>query len=200
MLDSVLQEKTYYQQNFNDLDLTGQKLHRIEFEDCSFNDCNFSNVTFSQCKFTDCTFIKCNMSLVNLGFSQFIEVVFEHCKVIGIDWTKANWPNLALFSPIKFHHCIVNHSSFYGLELKQLILVSCKVQDVDFREGDFSQSDFNNSDFSNSLFRKTKLTKVNFTEASNYHIDIYNNVITKAKFSRYQAVALLESLNIELVD
>ncbi|MCJ8318255.1 MAG: pentapeptide repeat-containing protein [Colwellia sp.] len=193
-------QKAFYSQNFNNKDFSCQILDSIEFEDCSFEECNFSNATFKQCKFIECRFVKCNLSMVNIAYSQFNDVCFETSKIVGIDWTKGNWPNLALFSPIKFTDCIINDCLFFGLELKELVLENCKAHDVDFREGDFSQSNFSYSDFSNSLFSKTNLQGVNFIEASNYQIDIYNNNITKAKFSRYQAVALLDSLDIELSD
>ena len=195
-----LEKKSYYCQNFKALSLSNQTLYTIEFEDCTFTECNFSDAKFDQCKFIDCTFTKCNLSLVKIAYSQFNDVSFENSKVIGVDWTKASWPNLALFSPIKFEQCIISDCSFFALELKELVLDMCKVHDVDFREGDFTQSNFSGSDFANSLFSKTNLSSVNFIDAINYHLDINNNTITKAKFSRHEAVNLLESLDIELVD
>ena len=41
--------------------------------------------------------------------------------------------------------------------------------------------------------------KADFTDATNYQIDIFTNKITGAKFSLPDAVNLLESLRIELV-
>jgi len=192
--------KSYYSQRFNALNLPNQTLYSIEFEDCTFTECNFSDAIFNQCKFIDCSFINCNLSLVVIAHSQFNDVIFEHSKVIGVDWTKASWPNLSLFSPIKFQQCNMSDCSFFALELNQLVLDSCKVHEVDFRQGDFTQSNFSGSDFANSLFSQTNLTSVNFIEAINYHLDINNNIINKAKFSRHEAVNLLESLDIELVD
>jgi len=54
----------------------------------------------------------------------------------------------------------------------------------------------------NLSFKKINpiLTGTDFTEATNYNIDIYFNEIKRAKFSRYEAVRLLNSLGIELVD
>jgi len=126
MTDFILEKNSYYSQNFKELNLSSQTLRSIEFEDCSFTECNFSNATFDQCQFVDCTFTKCNLSLVKLAFSQFNDVSFKSSKVIGIDWTKAHWPNLALFSPISFEQCTINDCSFFDLELKELSLDSCK--------------------------------------------------------------------------
>jgi uncharacterized protein YjbI with pentapeptide repeats len=103
-------------------------------------------------------------------------------------------------SPIKFYKSIVNDSSFYGLSLHDLVLEECKAHNVDFREGDFSHSNFSYTDLSGCFFGNTNLSAADFSEASNYDIDIYRNTITKAKFSRFEAVRLLDSLEIELVD
>ena len=181
MPDFNFEQKEFFSQHFIELNLSNQVFDSVEFEDCTFKECNFSDATFRQCRFIDCTFV-------------------ESCKVIGIDWTKANWPNLALFSPIKFHQCILNDSSFFGLNLQEIVVEECKAHHIDFRDGDFTQASFSGTDLLECLFNKTNLSGVNFVDAVNYHIDIYNNNINKAKFSRYEAVSLLDSLDIELVD
>jgi uncharacterized protein YjbI with pentapeptide repeats len=94
----------------------------------------------------------------------------------------------------------MNDSCFFGLRLEELVIQECKAHDVDFREGNFSEADFTYTDFANSLFAETNLAGANFIEAISYTIDIYHNEIKRAKFSRYEAVRLLDSLNIELVD
>lgn len=200
MPDFNFEQKEFFSQHFIELNLSNQVFDSVEFEDCTFKECNFSDATFRQCKFIDCTFVKCNLSLVKIAYSTFTDIIFESCKVIGIDWTKANWPNLALFSPIKFHQCILNDSSFFGLNLQEIVVEECKAHHVDFRDGDFTQASFSGTDLLECLFNKTNLSGVNFVDAVNYHIDIYNNNINKAKFSRYEAVSLLDSLDIELVD
>lgn len=75
------------------------------------------------------------------------------------------------------------------------MLEDCKAQHVDFREGDFSHADFNRSFFTNC-----NLSSVNFSEAIGYDIDIQSNIIKSAKFSRFEAMRLLDNLEIELID
>jgi len=192
--------KEYFSENFNDLKLAGQKINSSIFEECSFKNCDFSEVTFIDCEFIECHFLKCNLSVVKLSHSRFNDISFEDCKVVGIDWTQATWPTIALFSPIKFFRCIINDSTFFGLSLNEIIMEECTAHDVDFREGSFCKANFMFSDLLNSLFKETDLTGADFTEAINYQIDINYNKINKAKFSRYEAVNLLESLDIVLVD
>jgi uncharacterized protein YjbI with pentapeptide repeats len=111
-----------------------------------------------------------------------------------------DWPNIATFSPLKFVGCILNSATFFGLNLDEIVIKDCKAHDVDFREGSFCNSDFSFTDFTNSLFSHTNLSGTDFTEAVNYRIDLNFNQIKGAKFSRYEAVSLLEGLEIELVD
>lgn len=119
---------------------------------------------------------------------------------MGVDWTRANWSAYYKDFEISFRQCILNDSSFFGLTLQALVLDECKVQDVDFREGDFSRAVMTYSDFTHSLFMRTNLQSANFTESTQCSINILENQIKGAKFSKHEAVYLLEGLGIELVD
>ena len=195
-----LDQQNYIEQHFIDLELTEGELASKQFDDCYFTDCNFSHTKFSRCKFYQCKFYNCNLSMLDITGSSFFEVVFENCKAIGINWIKAAWPQIKLNSPLQFTRCTLNDSTFFGLGLKEIILTECIAHDVDFREADCSEADFSHTDFSNSLFNQTNLTKANFIEATNYRINVFYNQIKKAKFSLLEAVNLLKSFDVELVD
>ncbi|WP_339673544.1 pentapeptide repeat-containing protein [Dasania marina] len=197
---NLAEKSEYWSEHFKGLDFSAQAITAIDFEGCTFKGCDFSEATFNKCNFVDCEFINCNLSLVNIAYSKFSEVYFRESKLIGVNWTKAWWSGLLLSSPIKFYRSILNDSSFYGLAMKDLVLEECKAHDVDFREGDFSCSNFTYTDLSGSLFSNSNLSGADFSEASNYDINIYQNAIKQAKFSRFEAVRLLDSLEIELVD
>ncbi|MGL5391087.1 MAG: pentapeptide repeat-containing protein, partial [Shewanella sp.] len=171
-----------------------------EFEDCDFHDCHFSESTWRKCQFIDCRFVRCNLSLVKVPLCQFSGVAFVECKLVGIDWTRAAWSPLSFATPFSFAQCILNDGSFLGLTLDEITIEACKAHDVDFREGSFKRANFTHTDFSHSLFGHTVLLEADFSEASNYDIDIFNNKIKGAKFSRDQALRLLHGLDIELVD
>lgn len=190
----------YSSQTFNNLNLSGKELASKEFDGCVFKECDFSEAVLNKSKFVDCHFISCNLSLAKVEQCQFFDVVFDECKLVGVDWTVVSWSQYVFCSPVKFYKSILNDSSFFGLSLEELEIEECKAHDVDFREGDFSSANFYNTDFTNSLFNKTNLTGANFIEAINYDIDILFNEVTKAKFSRLEAVRLLEGLDIKLVD
>jgi uncharacterized protein YjbI with pentapeptide repeats len=190
----------YWSETFTGLDFAGLEISSKEFDGCTFRDCDFSEATFTRCNFVDCEFTKCNLSVVKLEYSKFSEVTFHESKLIGINWTRVSWPRLVFSSPIKFYKCLLNDSSFFGLELQEIVIEECKAYHVDFREGDFSRANFTYTDLSGCLFGNSNLSAADFSEATNYDIDIYQNVIKGARFSRFEAVRLLDSLEIELVD
>ena len=200
MLDPNSAQTEYISETFVDEQLAGKKLSYIEFDSCVFKECDFNSAIFDHCKFIDCEFIRCNLSVVKLNASRFMDVMFRESKIIGVDWTRVAWSNLQLASPIAFEQCVLSDSSFLGLYLSELTMEDCKVNDVDFREGDFHESDFNGSDLTNSLFDGANLNGAHFENAENYYIDVNNTRIKKATFSRIEAVSLLESLDIVLVD
>ena len=94
----------------------------------------------------------------------------------------------------------MNDNTFIGLDLCRLVIKNCNARYADFRDGVFRNADFRQTDFSNSLFNGTDLTGADFTEAVNYNINIMANKIKMAKFSRFEALRLLEGLEIELID
>jgi fluoroquinolone resistance protein len=200
MIDFVDGQNEYLAESFKNLNASQQRISSKVFEDCEFRDCNFNETIFQRCEFINCNFSKCDFSVAKLEFSQFRDVTFTACKMIGIDWATATWPKVASFLPLKFIKCIIHDSSFFELSLKEIVIQDCQSHDVDFRNGNFSGANFTHTDFRNSLFGKTNLTGADFRGAANYNIDISINTITKATFSRQEALRLLDSLGIKLVD
>lgn len=190
----------YYQREFRGLKLPSVCLSSKVFEECEFIGCSFSGAHFSGCKFVECTFRSSDLSNINVKGSKFREVIFEECKVIGVDWNKAEWSRVAVSGQMVFKKSVVDDSSFFGLRLPKLTMEGCKVRAVDFRAGDFSESNFSYSDFAESMFGNTNLSGVDFREAVNYEIDIRDNKLKGAKFTRFEAVRLLEGFGFDLFD
>ena len=199
-MNKIESQKEYFEETFAKLDLQDLLCIGTEFEECSFTDCNFTSATFENCNFINCRFNSCQLSLISVPYTRFFGISFIECKLVGVDWTRANWSAYHKDFEISFRKCILNDSSFFGLTLQALVLDECKVQDVDFREGDFSHAVMTYNDFTHSLFMRTNLQSANFTESTQYSINILENQVQGAKFSKHEAVYLLEGLGIELVD
>lgn len=198
--NNALPAGEYVDQKFEHLNLAGAELRDKQFYDCEFLHCNFTESRLLNCRFDNCRFVDCNLSTAKIKGSAFQEVKFASCKLVGIDWTTARWPSVALSGMIAFDECMLDGSSFFGLYMRELKLEACHAHDVDFAEADCEHASFIQTDFANSTFHHTKLAKADFSDAQNYSIDIHTNVIAGAKFSLPEAVSLLSGLGIELVN
>lgn len=188
----------FYNLKFEDLKLESVELISKTFENCCFSKSTFTETKFTGCKFIDCEFTSCNLSSIQIKNTSFSDVVFEESKLIGINWTQAKWPLVKLTSSIKFYRCNISHSSFYELDLQEIVIEECKAHDVDFRLGNFSNGSFILSDLEGSMFVNTKLYAANFKEAINYQINPNENDIRKGKFSIPEVLNLLGSFQIEM--
>lgn len=200
MVDITDDENTYLNESFRRLNASGREISGKEFENCTFTDCNFSEAKFVKCKFYECSFINCNLSLISVKGCSFAAVSFEESKAVGVNWTQAAWPKIRLNSPFRFEKCILNSSSFHGLGVREIAMVECQAKEVDFRRADCSEANFTHTDFADSSFGNTNLSRADFSEAINYDIDVFNNVVKKAKFSLPEAMNLLRHLDIELAE
>jgi len=197
---NIIDNLDVFAEKFEGVDLHGMKISKAEFEDCTFVSCDFSETFFFSCRFVECRFESCNLSLMKLTNTKMSDVEFVSCKMIGIDWTMADWKSLLNADPLRFRECILNDSNFFGLMLEGMVMKECRAKEVDFRNGSFLRADFKGSDFKEALFGNTHLEGADFTDTSNTVIDIRSNYLKGAIFSRYEALFLLETMGIVLVD
>ena len=200
MLSLSSTQTEYTDQIFKALTLPQEEIEAKEFYDCTFVECSFTETIFKECRFVDCTFRHCDLSLMRVPDCSFTNTVFEDSKVMGVDWTEAMWSKGKFHQPIGFVRCAISHSTFLSLSLPEISISECMAKDVDFREADFTHADFSHTDLSGSLFSNTDLTKADFTHAKNYNINANLNILKGTKFSLPEAMSLLHSLDIVLVD
>lgn len=198
MENPILPGNRYIDQEFIDLFLDGLQIISSEFVDCTFNQCSFIESEFLKCRFVNCVFRVCDLSLLKIPESVFTSICFEDSKIIGVNWTQADWTAAVLGKPLHFSRSTLNHSTFIGLGLKGMQIVNCNAVNVDFREADLTGVDFSGSDLTESLFLHTQLREANLTQARNYSIDPGLNDLHAAKFSMPEAISLLYNMDIEL--
>ncbi len=198
MSDQLSDQARYHDRRFRELDLAGRRLAGSEFYDCYFEACTFAESVIQGCRFVACSFKECDLSLVQLSGSAFSATRFLDSRIIGVDWTQADWSGVSLGQPIGFERCALRHSTFIGLSLAGIQIKDCLAADVDFREADLSQADFSDSDLNQSLFSNTNLSQADLRTARNYHIAPGQNVLTGARFALPEAMSLLYNLDIDL--
>ena len=110
-MDIPADQAEFLSRTFSGLDLSEASISNRSFDDCQFQDCNFNGALLEHCRFVDCVFESCNLSVCRLDRCRFSDVRFEGCKLVGIDWTTAQWPSIVLASPVGFRNCILNDSA-----------------------------------------------------------------------------------------
>jgi fluoroquinolone resistance protein len=195
----VIQSHQHYAaEAFQDLSLEPGEIEGSEFHECSFERCSLVEALFRECRFVDCIFQECDLSMMQPAGSQFASVRFERSKVIGVDWTRAQWPSTRLHRPPAFVESALDYSTFIGLKLAGMVVRDCKAIEVDFREADLTKADFSGTDLAGSLFGHTNLTQANLSRARNYRISPTENLLSQARFSLPEAMSLLDCLDIVL--
>jgi uncharacterized protein YjbI with pentapeptide repeats len=188
----------YIEQAFKGENLNGVEIAGSIFQDCTFEGCTFSESIFRSCRLINCVFRGCDLSLIQVPGSMISGTRFENTKVIGVNWTLANWQEKGIWDPIQFKKCALNHSTFLGVNLSGIKVRRSEAVNVDFREADLSRVDFAFTDLTDSLFISTNLAGADLRYAKNYQIDPTKNQIEGARFSMPEVLALLYSMEIEI--
>lgn len=192
-------EKEHSERVFDGLQLKGKAITSVKFYACVFKNCDLTGVSLRFCTFKECRFESCNLSLLKAGASSFPGTVFKDSKLMGINWTEADWPKLSLAGPPQFHNCVLSDCNFLGLALAGVEIKNCLAKEADFREADLSGADFSGTELAGSLFGGTNLAKANLAGARNYAINVKANQVKDARFSLPEAMSLLYCLDIKIV-
>jgi fluoroquinolone resistance protein len=191
----------YNERTFKRLACDGEEIVAKQFYDCTFIDCTFVETVFKKCRFVHCTFKTCDLSLAQVPDTAFSDTMFEQSKAIGINWTRAAWGRQGNWlQPIRFVECVINYSTFIGMDLRSITIKQCVAKDVEFSDTNLTQADFRHTDLSASRFVQTNLTEADFTGARGYAIVATLNKLKKTKFSLPEALSLLYGLDIVLSD
>lgn len=194
MLDT---QQEFNVEAFKKLKYQDTTLERKLFYDCDFDSCVFQEVRFVGCRFYNCSFKDCDLSLSSVNDCLFSETAFMKSTLVGINWAQISQATL-IQKPFAFEQCILNYSTFIGLNLPKLHMVECVARDVDFAEVNLTDANLSKTDFAESHFRQTNLTRADFTDARNYTINPSSNTLTQAKFALPEALSLLRNMDILL--
>lgn len=187
-------EKIHEDKTFEGIDYSEKKVNYREFNSCQFISCNFQKSDLSNNDFIDCSFKSCNLSLATLNNAGMKSIIFDDCKLMGIDFHVCN--NF-LFS-MSFINCHLDYSSFFQKKMKKTSFINCSLKEIDFAETDLSMAVFNNCDLLNTSFMRTILEKTDFRTAINYSFDPELNKVKKAKFSVAGIAGLLTKYNLDI--
>lgn len=186
-MSEIVEDKIFENSSFAE-----QQIKENVYENCTFLKCDFSNAKLISCQFIDCFFVDCNLSMIDLNRSTLYNVEFKNSKILGVKFNRCN----DFIFEVTFINCILDYSSFEKRKMKQTLFKDSSLKGVDFLQADLSQSSYTNCNLEDAVFYHSNLQEVDFTSSYNYNIDLDENNIKKARFSKEGLLGLLNKYNI----
>ena len=183
-------DKTYVREDFRK-----NRLPKGDYENCIFEECLFQESFLDNQHFTECQFVQCDLTNTNVAHTQFNDVTFQECKLVGIHFETCD----PLLSTLQFKNCNLSLASFYEMDIAHTLFDACKLHEVDFIRATLKKCSFPQCDFKNAVFENTNLEGADFTSAFNFDIDPSKNTIKKAKYSKEGLIGLLKKYDIVVV-
>lgn len=184
------------EEKFSNLVLDNEVIEEIEFTECVFDKCQFLEVDVRNCIFRNCEFKDCVICNIKFDICSMTNTLFVNNILVGIDWIllklKGN-PTLP-FSVLE--SCQIRYNIFNKMELTKFDFSTCKFEESYFDECNLVGSNFHGLNLCNTKFTRCDLSKSDFREATEYNIDVKDNIVRKAKFSFPEVVNLLNSFDI----
>lgn len=177
---------------FRSLDLSQASCIGCSFNNCTFEHCTFIDSSWRTAQFHSCTFISCNINFVQLEGCLLQDVVFQECKLVGLEFCKCN----KTFLSISIKQCVLLNCNVSDLDLRKTSFHKSNLKDCSFTNTNLTEADFTNTDLLGSIFHQCKLDKADFRNAKNYSINPHANTVKKAKFSYPEVLTLLAPLEI----
>lgn len=192
LLQRVLSESEFEAETFADQNWSGAELRDKTFTRCLFRNLTALEATFEGALVEDCRFEGSDLSMIKVKGASFRSAEFEHCKLMGIDWSGVRGLTFA----VSFDSCVLSYSSFIDQRMRKTQFRKCKAHETNFAGVDLTGSNFAGSDLEGARFVGTNLTEVDLATAENYVINPSDNTLRKTRYSMEAALALVSRLGV----
>lgn len=177
---------------FEKISYASQSLQGAEFESCVFRECDFSYTDFAEALLVDCRMESCRFVVPKLENSHLRNVVFEKCRLAGLDFGQCAAPGFS----VEFRGSRTESCSFYQRKMGRTRfddseLIACLFADCDLTEASFAGCRLTDTDFD-----RCRLGGADFRTAVDFRIDPVSNTIKKARFSHDNLAGLLTGFDL----
>lgn len=176
----------------------GQELRDVDFDGCTFSGCALEQARLLRCTFIDTRFVACDLSLAVLTDSRLVGVVFERCKLLGLNFAALGARGPAA-DPLRFHECRLDMACFAGVDATGAGFAGCRLTEADFTDATLRGADFAGSDLHGARFANTDLREASLLGATGYTFDVRENRVRGLRLDAAQAVPLLGVFGIEAI-
>ena len=179
---------------YKDIDFSDCRLEGVTFQECVFERCFFREMNLVNSSFKSCKFYSSEWILLKLNNAILFDLEFHNSKILGCN---LGFANKFVFS-IDFYSSLIVNCVFYSNDMTNRVIEDCTIKECDFMETDLSKSVFHKSVFQGTRFRKCHLYKTDFSKATGYMIDPFDNDIQNGIFSYPEVTSFLSFLPIKI--
>lgn len=159
--------------SFKKANLSQSKIHDCIFIKAKFIDSTLNNCHFEKSDFTRTTFRNLNEKGLRFNNSKFKKTRIESCKIHASNFDNSTFDELTLTGNSELCDNQFHDSTFFRIEMTELVF-----QSNSFLDSKFSFCDFLSASMQLSSFRTAKLTRCSFRKAS-----LITSVFSGAKLS-----------------
>lgn len=175
--DNSLQQLSYSDQIFTDLDFSHSQSEEKVWVNCEFHQCDFSFASLAFLQANNCKFYDCNFKQSNLKEALFSQCSFyDRDRQLGCNFYAADLTN-AKFSKADISLCVFERSSMFGVEV-----VDCQAQGSSFKMADFSSLIRRNKPFYSAFLNNSNFRYADFSGCQLVKCDLAGSTFTSANF------------------
>lgn len=199
---------------FEDCDLEGTDLSRLDLRSATFERCAFIETSFFGATLTQARWIRCRARQADFGSADLVDATFQSSDLNNTNWRRAKL-GAARFKGCKLTGANIEDCSTLGLEFEETLLVGAHLRRLSFRKTtlqnlDFSDADLAGADFRDAVFeggslRNAQLKDARFDGADLRGVDLSGirlvdaGMFRGATISFQQAAVLVTELGLRVV-
>ncbi|CAN5164747.1 pentapeptide repeat-containing protein [soil metagenome] len=164
------------------------------YVDCRLDGIDAGEVDLRGSRFEGCAFSACTLRLASLLDVQFNDCTFVACDLMGVDLTRARWPQFALAEAIRFVECRLDYANLHGLALEGAVFYGCSMIEADLGEAVLREADLRFSDLTGARFTAADLSQADLTGALGYAIHPEHTRLAQTVVSLPEAAVVLQEM------
>lgn len=180
-------------QTFSDVEAPFARVSGKELYRCVFERCKLSEAQLARCALESCKLIDCDLTQIVLAGTSLRGVVFERCKLLGVDFSV-----LSDNPDVTFEGCMLRYAAFSDMNLRGVRFVDCDLQDAQLTDCALVNADFPGSDLTGATFSRCDVTGADLSTATGVFLDARKNVVKGAFVPVETAVMMAQAQGLKV--
>ena len=189
-LDDLLEERSFEDTTFTNLDLSNQRLPTLKGSNLLFDRVSFSNCEIATTRLSDVRFIRCDFSNAQLRSFEATRVEFIDCKLVGINALACRWQDVLL------DHCDARFAQLSEGRIRRSEIRATQLREAALNRIDFEATRFTDVSLCQTELTNTKLSGLDLSTCDLEAITLHVEDLRGAIVSAAQAMQLARFLEV----